>query len=544
MDKKFTKKALQDKAKPQEAVVPPTNAKIAAKAEAKAPPKPSKGRLSSEALKAVVAKSFEPKSASAKSQGSPRPLGFKSGSKAAGAETKVTGGAAKATGGKSVESAGGSSKPSAAKFATATGGKAAGARAHDFRAPKAKVAKPKADDASETAAGAKTKPSGAAKAKLATGKKSAQISAEDVEPILDPNADPKAPQFKKTSKVDELLAVDDDLGDLPKTYNENRAVLLVRDPYWVHAYWDLSTRTAEAAKAHGDYRQVLRVQELGDGRNGYFYDIPLPKDARSWYLRLPGDGRHYRVEIGIQHREGPYEPVVSSNAVEVPRGKASDVVADRFVTLPEQEPQVALHAQSHLPPVAEWDASPKAQTSATLTFAPIEPGPSLGGELAGIVGSPAPEMGWEGPPAAPWADSPWSANNPFAPGPHGQLLSPMGSHAVGSFSHGGGSENRLRPKNKDFWMWADAELIVYGGTEPDAKVTLRGEEVELRPDGTFSFRFYLPDGLHPIPIVAVNADDDDERMITISVSRDTVGDGKTNLRTLKGELPPAYSPDR
>ncbi|MBU6430725.1 MAG: hypothetical protein KGR26_17025, partial [Cyanobacteria bacterium REEB65] len=123
---------------------------------------------------------------------------------------------------------------------------------------------------------------------------------------------------------------------------------------------------------------------------------------------------------------------------------------------------------------------------------------------------------------------------PEAQPPAGPLPASVGSQGVGSWSVGA-SENRFGGRTKKtFWLVADAELIVYGATEPDAKVTLRGERVDLQPDGTFSFRFYLPDGLHPIPIRAINADGDDERQITITVARSTEGDGKTNLRELAG----------
>ena len=47
---------------------------------------------------------------------------------------------------------------------------------------------------------------------------------------------------------------------------------------------------------------------------------------------------------------------------------------------------------------------------------------------------------------------------------------------------------------KNFWFNVNAELIIYGATEPDAKVTLGGHEIKLRSDGSFSYRFSLPDG--------------------------------------------------
>ena len=76
-----------------------------------------------------------------------------------------------------------------------------------------------------------------------------------------------------------------------------------------------------------------------------------------------------------------------------------------------------------------------------------------------------------------------------------------------------------RPKG--FWFNINAELIIYGATEPDARVTLGGHEIKLRPDGSFSYRFALPDGKYDLPAVAVSADGADARAADLKFSRET-----------------------
>ena len=91
-------------------------------------------------------------------------------------------------------------------------------------------------------------------------------------------------------------------------------------------------------------------------------------------------------------------------------------------------------------------------------------------------------------------------------------------------SHMGSSSWKGAPgeaKPKGFWLKADTELIVYGATESDAKLTVQGKPVALRPDGSFSLRFYLPDGKQEYPIHAVSADGTMEREITFIVKRDS-----------------------
>ena len=67
----------------------------------------------------------------------------------------------------------------------------------------------------------------------------------------------------------------------------------------------------------------------------------------------------------------------------------------------------------------------------------------------------------------------------------------------------------------------DAEVIVYGAANRDAHVTLKGEPVQLRDDGTFAVRLSLPDRRQVIPIVVSSADGLEQRTIILAVERNT-----------------------
>jgi hypothetical protein len=62
------------------------------------------------------------------------------------------------------------------------------------------------------------------------------------------------------------------------------------------------------------------------------------------------------------------------------------------------------------------------------------------------------------------------------------------------------------PEHRQFWFNVNAELVIYGATEPDARVTIAGRPIRLRPDGTFSYRFSLPDGHYVLPLAAISTD--------------------------------------
>ncbi len=76
-------------------------------------------------------------------------------------------------------------------------------------------------------------------------------------------------------------------------------------------------------------------------------------------------------------------------------------------------------------------------------------------------------------------------------------------------------------QDRGFWFNVNAELIVYGATEVDASVTIGGRPIRLRPDGSFSYRFALPDGKYEMPVVAISADQTDGRAAEIKFSRGT-----------------------
>ncbi|MEN9245874.1 MAG: hypothetical protein Q6J78_04105, partial [Thermostichales cyanobacterium SRBZ-1_bins_19] len=90
---------------------------------------------------------------------------------------------------------------------------------------------------------------------------------------------------------------------------------------------------------------------------------------------------------------------------------------------------------------------------------------------------------------------------------------------LGLFS---GASEVVPQRVRKFWLVADAELIVYGATEPDATVTIAGRPIKLNPDGTFRFHMAFPDGNIDFPIFAVAADGEQNREIHMTFDRQTL----------------------
>ncbi len=115
---------------------------------------------------------------------------------------------------------------------------------------------------------------------------------------------------------------------LPDTYGETRIVLMLRDPSWAFAYWDLSEEHLAAVVSRRASALTLRVHEPSEaGADGKrFFDIPLRSGDRKWYVNLPRTGRRYFAELVLSSASGE-EPLCRSNPVESPESTIEDLSA-------------------------------------------------------------------------------------------------------------------------------------------------------------------------------------------------------------------------
>ena len=101
---------------------------------------------------------------------------------------------------------------------------------------------------------------------------------------------------------------------------------------------------------------------------------------------------------------------------------------------------------------------------------------------------------------------------------HGLNASGVGLWASGRQESGVGG---VASRQRSFWLVADAELIVYGATDPAATLRIGDEVVPLAEDGTFRLQVPFRDGQQLYPITAVAADGEQRRHITLEFARTT-----------------------
>jgi hypothetical protein len=119
-----------------------------------------------------------------------------------------------------------------------------------------------------------------------------------------------------------------------------------------------------------------------------------------------------------------------------------------------------------------------------------------------------------------WSSS-WSGLE-FGLSSWGELISESSLFSAIGASWGGESFGLTQ---REFFMHVNAEVIFYGGTHPEAKVTVAGQPIQLQPDGTFRYHFIFPDRDFEIPIVAVSPDGKETRSATLFFRRETTRQG-------------------
>jgi hypothetical protein len=261
--------------------------------------------------------------------------------------------------------------------------------------------------------------------------------------------------------------------DRPGGFKKDRLVVMVRDPYWLHAYWEISRQgvvRAEAALAQEWHsaRPVLRLLDVSSNSTSTAAEmvvrhIDIHGGVNNWYLEVSDPPRSFRVDIGYLTPSGKFFTLARSNVVTTPKAGASDALDENWSDVAEKFDKIFAMSGGY---------SPELNTT----------------ELQELFEE--------------------------------RLRRPMGSPVMTRYGSGA-SPLVGDPRKKEFEFELDAEMIVYGKTEPTAHVMLQGEPVQLRPDGTFTVRIAMPNSRQVIPAVASSADGVEQRTIVLAVERNT-----------------------
>jgi hypothetical protein len=332
----------------------------------------------------------------------------------------------------------------------------------------------------------------------------------------------------------EPLGRPEEPSELPAAYGTKRLLLAARDPHWLYAHWDLTREQLgeyNAASADGHLIVRVHVESFSDQPCAVAHVHP---ESLHWFVHVDRGGVQYVAELGYFDAQGQWATVSRSSPTQTPPDTISDDVTARFETIPASMPfeqllEMVKAAVSEDVPLAE-----ALQQLRALGFADLPQPEPVGPDkwtdaqeraLAEVVGLDEVRRDWIG--SLEVAElirrrlGPRVSSEALAPAAQAGLWSGAG---LGVTSPGAAAE---RPRG--FWLNLNADLIIYGATEPDAKVSIAGHRIRLRPDGTFSCRFAFPDGKYELPVIAVATAGDDARLAELEFSRCTEHTGEVGV---------------
>lgn len=312
------------------------------------------------------------------------------------------------------------------------------------------------------------------------------------------------------------------LGHLPDSYGTKKLFLVARDPHILFAYWDLNPQQyQDAARAANDGKVFLEVYVPGEGR---VQQVHIWDSHKNWYLQVNRPDTSFVAQIGYYRPDGGFEVLARSAEVRTPRDTLSPNTDARFVTIPfhisfrelydliaaqvqsgEELAETLARLQHH-----DFQLPFQARVPRALTAEESD-------ELLEYLGDAEIRRRMVGS----FEITEILRKRFETLLSSGQWTSSAGAWITSVSSPFGASFGRER----GFHMHVNAELIIYGGTSPDAKVRIDGHDITLSKDGTFSYHFVFPDGQFHIPIDATSADGVETRSALLSFLRLTELEG-------------------
>lgn len=248
--------------------------------------------------------------------------------------------------------------------------------------------------------------------------------------------------------------------------DESLSVKII-DPYWLHVTWCIRRRSLERAKAAMgqlwyDAKPILRVTILSDGDAGtgaryrHERDILIHGLVNHWFVAVKNPPATYQIEIGYLAKQRFFS-LLKGNVVSTPQVRS----ALRY----EESTDVSwMHA-------------------------------------CGLQPAQTPN----------WSPSNHHLSKKWASRIHSLFTVEPGEEE---------QEKNVKNAFVEYPFRIETEMVIYGSTSPDSRVTVDQEWVAVQPDGTFMLRIDIPEqGKQVMTVDSINRKE--SRKIILSLERTT-----------------------
>lgn len=339
--------------------------------------------------------------------------------------------------------------------------------------------------------------------------------------------------------------------ELPESYATDRVWVTATDPRRLLVQWDFTEPQLRRFAAEVEAGRLILNVRSPSGAPGNGITVVLPTAARSWFVVLPHGGDFF-AELGGYVALGRWRTLATSSVITLGTERPVEADAAAFATVPVDVPFSEIFAK--VKAVAPISA-PLIEVIQQLRAGGFSGLPEIGPAsapawtpeqeraLAEVLHVAPDRRVWVGSLDITELVRDVMQSTPLAPSSlslagaaeaRSRLAAEAGKPGVSSLEAAGDA-----PRSRGFWFNVNAELIVYGATEPDARLTVAGRAVKLRPDGSFALRFALPDGEYELPVLAVAADGAEARSARLEFRRATEYRGADAHPQDPGLKPPA-----
>jgi hypothetical protein len=130
-----------------------------------------------------------------------------------------------------------------------------------------------------------------------------------------------------------------ELKDLPKNYGDTKIALLVRDPFWIFAYWEISRPSVE------DFQKIYKLRwehtkpaiKIVNITEKTFYFLYIDDAADNWHIEVGKPKTRFYVELGRVLPNYTFVPLCRSNTVTTPANSVSGIEDEYYTLLPKKE---------------------------------------------------------------------------------------------------------------------------------------------------------------------------------------------------------------
>lgn len=278
--------------------------------------------------------------------------------------------------------------------------------------------------------------------------------------------------------------------------------LVVQDAHWLQATWQLSATAADLLNSAAGSSLALRLMPVAEasGSGGVTpmarLEVVVDAGSTSWWLPVPLSGAAYRIALGLRQAGGLWQSLAISEAVMVPVA-ADDPLPTASGPLSDLETMATPIASLVSTAGVDHERLYQLATSASPRRR------CVGSELLHEQNYSQAKQQDQGAETALHASGAgfWAS---------GRSASGIGLSGAG-----------IQPRQRSFWLVADAELIVHGATEATAQLQIGAERIDLEADGTFHIQVPFPDGEQRYPIEATAADGVQKRWKHLDFRRST-----------------------